>query len=212
MPSGWPRFPETRPLTTMLVLVPIRVHKPPRTTAAFIGMRSLETLSLRFLAQSRMAGTIRATTGVLLTKAESTPGAIIVRSWAEASDVGRPRARSTSEAKAPVRSIAAATTNSAATVIMPSLLIPLSASSGVITPAAKSSTTPPIMTMSGARCTNNSAASVTMTTSAVSIACQLPNSVSAIIEMLHAGRPWTRDSSTFALQPRGCKAKSLAGR
>ena len=69
--------------------------------------------------------------------------ATIVRTCAAASDRGRPSTRSTTAASAPVRSTAAATTNRAATVIIPSLLMPLRASAGVITPAASRSTQPP---------------------------------------------------------------------
>jgi hypothetical protein len=84
IPSGAPVFPFTSPLTTTFVLVPMSVHKPPRTTAAFIGIKSFETLKRCFFAQSRIAGTISATTGVLFMNAETNAGPIIVRSWAEA--------------------------------------------------------------------------------------------------------------------------------
>ncbi len=154
------------------MLVPIRVQRPPSTTAQFIGMRSFETASRFFFAQLRIAGTMRATIGVLFMKAERMLGATIVRICAEASDSGRPRKRSTIAASAPVRSTAAATTKRAATVSMPSLLIPLKASSGVSTPAARSTTTPPIIAMSGDRCTKSSSTSVITTTTAVRPACQ----------------------------------------
>ena len=179
IPSGAPVFPFTNPLTTMFVLVPMSVHKPPRTTAAFIGIRSFETLKRCFLAQSRIAGTISATTGVLFMKAETNAGPIIVRSWAEASVAGRPSTLSTTVASAPVRSTAAATTNSAATVIIPSLAIPLRASSGVRIPAARSTTTPPIIAMSGPRWPMRRATSVAQTTSAVRRAGQSPAGATA---------------------------------
>ena len=154
------------------------VQSPPSTTAAFIGMSSFDTLSRCFFAQSRIAGTIRATTGVLFMKAETTAGPTIVRSCAAASDCGRPSARSTTAASAPVRSTAAATTNSAATVSMPSLPMPRKASSGVRTPAASKATTPPIIAMSGARCPKSSITSVARTTTAVKTACQLCSNAS----------------------------------
>ena len=96
----------------------------------------------------------------------------MVRSWAEASDFGRPSARSTTAASAPVRSMAAATTKSAATVSIPSLAIPWKVSAGVSTPAASSSTAAPIITMSGARCPTSRLNTVPRTTAAVSSACQ----------------------------------------
>ena len=114
----------TRPATITLVLVPISVHKPPSTTAEFIGIRSFETLSRFLRAHSRIAGTSRATTGVLFMNAETMPGPTMVRSWAAESDRGRPRTRSTITASAPVRSTPAATMNSAATEIIPSLAMP----------------------------------------------------------------------------------------
>ena len=172
IPSGWPVFAATNPLTTTLVLVPMSVQRPPRTTASFIGISSFETLRRCFFAQSRIAGTIRATTGVLFINAETTAGPSMVRSWAEASDFGRPSARSTTAASAPVRSMAAATTKSAATVSIPSLAIPWKVSAGVSTPAASSSTAAPIITMSGARCPTSRLNTVPRTTAAVSSACQ----------------------------------------
>ena len=187
IPSGAPVFPFTSPLTTMFVLVPMRVHKPPRTTAAFIGIRSFETLKRCFFAQSRIAGTISATTGVLFMKADTKAGPTIVRSCAEASVAGRPSTRSTTVASAPVRSTAAATTNSAATVIIPSLAIPLRASSGVRIPAARSTTTPPIIAMSGPRWPMRSATSVAQTTSAVSRAGQSPAGAAAASSRSEAG-------------------------
>ena len=181
MPRPCPVFSDTNPLTTTLVLVPMSVHKPPSTTALFIGINSLETLKRFFLAQSRIAGTIKATTGVLFMNAETAAGAIMLRSCADASDSGRPSERSTRAAKPPVRSMAAATTNSAATVSMPSLLIPFRASSGVSTPAASSTTTPPIITMSGARWLKSKSEIVTNTTTAVSTACQFASNESRFI-------------------------------
>jgi hypothetical protein len=148
------------------------VHRPPRTTAAFIGMRSLETLNLCLAAHARIAGTISATTGVLFMKAETTAGPAIVRNCAAASDFGRPSTRSTTRARAPVRSTAAATTNRAATVIIPSLAIPRRASSGLRIPAARSTTTPPIIAMSGARWAEARRPSVTTTTAPVRRICQ----------------------------------------
>ena len=211
MPSVCPVFAATRPLTTTFVLVPMSVHRPPRITAAFIGMRSFDTLRRCFLAQSRIAGTIRATTGVLFMNAESTAGAIIVRRCAEPSDVGRPSARSTRDASAPVRSTAAATTNSAATVSMPSLLMPLNASSGVSTPAARSTTTPPIMAMSGARCPKSSPASVTNTTAAVSAACQSRSRVSKREGMEEEWAASRRPAPLCRRQPQSARANPLPG-
>ena len=187
IPREVPVFAAYRPPTTTLVLVPMSVHSPPRMTAAFIGMSSLETGKRCFRAQSRIAGTIRATTGVLFMNAEATPGAIIVRNWAAESDCGRPRARSTSVARAPVRSSEAASTNRPATVIMPSLLMPLRASSGVITPPASSATTPAIITMSGDRCTNSRRPRTAMTTAAVRAAGQAATSDSSISAGMRAG-------------------------
>ena len=114
-------------------------------------------------------------------KADTAAGASIVRNCAEASDCGRPSALSTTVARAPVRSTAAATTNSAATVSIPSLAIPLNASSGVRMPAASRATTLPIIAMSGARWLNSSIDSVTKTTNEVNRACQLPSSESGAI-------------------------------
>ena len=172
MPSDWPVLSLSRPLTTTLVLVPISVQRPPRTTASFIGIRSLETLNWCLRAQRRTAGTIRATTGVLFINPERTAGMVIVRSWASASDRGWPSPRSINTLSAPVRSTAAATTNKAATVSMPSLLMPARASAGVRMPAASKTTTAPIIAMSGARRPSNNASRVAATTPAVRIACQ----------------------------------------
>ena len=119
MPRGSPVRSAIKPLTTTFVLVPIRVQRPPSTTAQFIGISSLEMLRPCLRAQPRRAGTMRATTGVLFMKAERIPGPIMVRIWAVGSDRGRPSSRSMIVWRAPVRSTAAATTKSAATVIMP---------------------------------------------------------------------------------------------
>ena len=70
---------------------------------------------------------------------------------------------------------------------MPSLLIPLRASSGVSTPAASSTTTPPIIAMSGPRWLKSRAASVANTTQAVSTACQLWSNVSGFMRNVVRG-------------------------
>jgi hypothetical protein len=94
--------------------------------------------------------------------------------------------------------MAAATTNRAATVIMPSLAMPRSASSGSSTPAARSTTTPAIITMSGPRCTKSRSASVAATTVAVSAICQF------------AAPAWSHApfmGETVAVRPRRRKAR-----
>ncbi len=170
--NGSPRFSDTRPLTITLVLVPTNVHSPPRTTALFMGISSRDNDSRFFLAQSRTAGTIKATTGVLFITAESRAGMPITRACAEASEVGLPSTRSTIAERAPVRSIAAATTNRAATVSMPSLAMPAKASAGERMPLASSTITPPIIAMSGERCTSRITVNTPKSTMPVKVPCQ----------------------------------------
>ena len=79
-----------RPLTTRLVLVPIRVQVPPAMLAKLRGIISRDTGSRWRLAQSATAGMNIATTGVLLRKALITATGVIRRSWAARRPVGRP--------------------------------------------------------------------------------------------------------------------------
>ena len=100
-------------MTMRLDALPMSVSCPPSWDAKLSGMNSLEGLIRCRFAQSRTIGMYIATTGVLLTNAESSATGTISRNWAAATDLGRPSSAGPADTVAPVSHRAAATTNSA---------------------------------------------------------------------------------------------------
>ena len=78
------------PLTTRLVLLPIRVQVPPAIPAKLSGIISRDSSSRCRRAQSCTAGRNTATTGVLLINALNAATGAISRSRADTAERGRP--------------------------------------------------------------------------------------------------------------------------
>ena len=146
--AGPPSFAE-RPLTTMLVLVPIKVQVPPRMVPKLRGMSNLPGWILADRAICTATGMKTATMGVLLMKAEMAPIASMNTAIPRASPSRNkgPR-RGPMVLRAPVRSRAALSTNMNATVSVAGSLKPATASCGVITPLRVSTSAMRIATRS----------------------------------------------------------------
>ena len=135
-------------------------------------MNSRETESPHWRAQSLIAGMNMATTGVLLRNALSAATGTTIFSWAWAMERGRPHHRWAMRWMAPVSRSPAPTTNRMATVTMPGLDSPASASAGVSTPLTNSSVSPPTSTMSGGMWVKTSSPSTIASTARVVQASQ----------------------------------------
>ena len=147
--GAWPR-PCAWPSMMRLVEVPVSVQVPPRMQANESGMSRREALSSELLARRSTMGRKTTTTGVLLTKAESTaPVSMRTASTRSSPSPARRRNQRPMMSMQPERSSPALRMNMQAMVIGAGLLKAPSISSFERMPVASTSPSENTATMSG---------------------------------------------------------------